>query len=330
MRSLQGKLPIDHTLIFEEDGDVLIEIENYKLLVSREKLCSVSVVFAAMLNGGFREGLKITLGDRQIHQILLPEDDIDLVLLLCKLLYKRLDLVEWAPNGTVLLDLTVLCEKYQCVTSLKAELENLASRSLNVYLKTDRVNLSALLLVSYIIDSTPLFGAISEYIFDLYRERALDETKRRAFYQLLQHFLIKLDFTAKFESKYKDLNQSVDRLLSDQFWGLRICSCGGHPNLKAKRAGSLMQQLFKARLMPTDIQNASITEIDRRIENLEDVYCNHFRYCRAPSRSLKNMLKEDMEKIKATGLGLCLNCVNSIKPSGQCQEHDISSEAPQT
>lgn len=321
---------MDHTLVFEEDGDVLVEIENYKLLVSREKLSSVSVVFAAMLNGGFRESVKITFGDRQTHQILLREDDIDLVLLLCKLIYKRLDLIEWALKGQVLLDLTVLCEKYQCVTSLKGELEHLARRSLNFYCRSDRVNLSTLLLVSYIIDSTPLFGTISEYIMDTFRERALEESRRRLFYQLLQHFLIKLDFAAKFELKYNDLNQRVDRLISNPFLALRMCSCGGHPNSKAKRAGSFMQQLFKAQLMPTDVQNVSISTIDRRIEILGDVYCHHFKFCGAPTESLKEMLKEDIGKIKATGLGLCLKCVNSIRPSGRCQEHEVGLGVSQT
>lgn len=313
---------MEHLLVFQQDGDVLIQIKNYKLLVSRQKLSSVSAVFAAMLNEHFREGGKIPFGDRQVHQVLLPEDDIDLVLLLCKIIYKRQDLIDGFPKGQCLLDLTVLCDKYQCVNSLQDELESMALHSLYFYGANDTQNLSTLLLVSYIIDSDEEFELISGYILSTFRARALEEKGRLSFYQLLHHPLVRVDFATKFELKYKELNQQIDRLLSDPFQGLRNCCCCGHPNTRAKRAGSFMEQLFKAKLMPTDIQRVSIREIKERVENLEEVHCHHFRYCAAPSKSLKEMLKEGVKDIQARGMGICLDCLksnNRTALTGRCR-----------
>ena len=119
----QGKLPMGHLLAFDEDGDVCIQIENYKILVSSEKLSSVSPVFAAMLNGGFREGMTTPMGDQHVHQVSLPDDDIDLVILFCKIPYDRQDTIETPPGGLCWLGLAEFCDKYQCVQALKTKLE---------------------------------------------------------------------------------------------------------------------------------------------------------------------------------------------------------------
>uniref|UniRef100_A0A093XN32 BTB domain-containing protein n=1 Tax=Talaromyces marneffei PM1 TaxID=1077442 RepID=A0A093XN32_TALMA len=323
MRPLQGKLPMDHLLVFQQDGDVLIKIENYSLRVSRQKLSSISAVFSATLNGRFREGKKTTLGDQLVHQVSLPEDDIDLVLLLCKILYNRQDLIEEVPHGRCLLELTVLCDKYQCVQSLKTELTQCIVHSLYFYSKYDTKNLCSLLLASYIIDCNEEFQTISEMILNIFRKNAWQEQERGSFYQLLNHPLIKADFANALESNYNDMNQKIDRLLSRPFQRLRNCCCGGHPNTRAKRAGSFMEQLFKAELMPTDIQKESIAEISKRVESLGQVSFCHFSYCRTSANSLREMLMQEMKNINDRGTGLCLDCLklnNRTGQAGRCRK----------
>lgn len=316
IRPLQGRLNMNHIIEFQQSGDVLILVENYSLLVSSEKLCAISAVFAAMLNGRFREGRKIFLGSLLVHQVSLPDEDIDSVLLLCKIIYKRDDLIEEVPNGHSLFRLAVLCDKYQCATALKTGLGNLTIGSLYLCNKNDTESFCTMLLVAYIMDCEVEFQAISGMILDSFRELALDEKGRLSFYHLLYHPLIRVSFHTAFESKFNDINQQIDRMFSDLFQKLRDCSCGGHPNTRAKRAGSFMEQLFKAELMPTDIPKVSITETKKRVEKLGEVPCHHFSYREAPSKSLKQMLTEEMQNIQAGGIGLCLDCVNLNNRSG--------------
>lgn len=322
MRPLHGKLQMDHTLLFQEDGDVIIEIENYKLLVSREKLSSVSVVFAAMFNGCFREGEKITFGDLQVHHVLLPDDDIDSVLLLCTIIYERDDLIEGVPNAQSMLSLAVLCDKYQCAGELTRELKELIFDSLFNSDQKDTGNLCVLLAVSYITNHAFEFFLISTKILDTFRQQALKEKERHSFYQSLHHPLIRVDFACAFETKFNDINQGIDRMFSKPFQRLRECCCGGHPNTRVKRAGSFMEQLFKVELMPKDISKVSFNKITTRVENLEEVPCHHFRSCNARSESLKKMVREEMHAIYARGIGICLDCVksnNRTALAGQCR-----------
>lgn len=83
-----------------------------------------------------------------------------------------------------------------------------------------------------------------------------------------------------------------------------------------------MTQLYEARLMPTDIRKVSLKDIKKRLNGLDEVPCHHFTYCKAPSKSLKEMLKGKMKAIEARGTGLCLDCVKSNKRTalaGECR-----------
>lgn len=202
---------MDHTIEFQEDGDVLIRTEKYCLMVSSKKLPAISIVFRTMLYGHFREGRKILLGNRSVHEVVLPDDDIDSVLLLCKIIYERDDLIEGVPNAQSLLSLAVLCDKYRCTTSLETGLRNLIIASLYNYNPKDTKYLCTMLVMSYIINCNFEFQNISGMILDTFREGALTQEKRDSVYLMLHHPLVKVDFTSAFETKYQDLNKRIDR-----------------------------------------------------------------------------------------------------------------------
>ncbi|KAF3391098.1 hypothetical protein DPV78_010944 [Talaromyces pinophilus] len=316
----QGKLPTGHLLAFEEDGDVCIQIENYKILVSSEKLSSGSPVFAAMLNGGFREGMKTPMGDQQVHQLSLPDDDIDLVILFCKVLYDRQDTIEKPPGGLCWLRLAEFCDKYQCVPALKTNLEGWMEKSI-YYRRSDNIqDHCSLLLAAYIFDSGDTFNKVSERILKIFRERGWKKNERLSWYLLMDHYLVDADLAKAFESKHKFFKKEIENIFTKPFEILKDCTCQNNPNVRARKAASLFERLFNADLMPEDIRKVSVRDIVQRVNNLQEVHCGHYKSCCVYSTKLKESLQQEMRWIEASGIGLCLNCLKRFQ-NGHCPSH---------
>lgn len=321
MRPVPPRQALDQVFMFQQDGDVLIQIGDYKLLVTSEGLSWASPVFAAMLGGAFREGIKTPFRGRQVHHVSLPDDDIDAVLLLCKIIYGRHDLIKSAPSGQTLLKFAVLCDKYQCAEALKPEVEPWMEKSYVYYGSIDRQEACTLLLASYIFDYPETFKTLSLRILRQFRWRGHKKKDRLTWYLMMQHPLVNADLAGEFEAKHKFLKKQIKLSFERPFSRLKKCTCQNNPNVRAKKAASFSEQLFNANLMPADIQWVFITDIIQRVDGLPNVACHHYKSCwfRA-GKSLKEILQEQMRWIESHGIGLCLDCIKRFQ-NGHCPSH---------
>jgi hypothetical protein len=309
--SISPRLQTDDILVFHPDGDVLIQIGKHKFLVSSEAFSFVSPVFDVMLRGGFREGTKALFGDRELHQVSLPEDNPDVVLLFCKILHNRENMIAKAPDGVCLLGLAVFCDKYQCTESLKPHLDKWIQKSLDTYGVHEKQNACTLLLASYINDSEPTFRGLSELILRYFREQGLKKNERLSWYLLMQHPLIDVNFASAFETKHKAINCGIDVIFEKPFKEMRSCTCQNNANVRAKKATSFYEQLFHGDLMSSDIRKVFITDIIQRVEKLPDGLCRHYNRCPLRTTSLKEILQRDVKWIETKGIGICLDCIKS-------------------
>ena len=104
------------TIEIDAAGDLWLEMDSRKLLVSSKILSLASPVFNAMLNSKFREGQNATSGPRTIT---LPDDDVDAMTVVCHALHHMTHRVPVHLISTKLNTLAILCDKYGCVQAMK-------------------------------------------------------------------------------------------------------------------------------------------------------------------------------------------------------------------
>lgn len=118
----------DNSNIIEIDpeGDVQLQLssgedenrETLVLIVTSKTLTLASPVFNKMLNSSFKEGIaKTTEGKVAIP---LPEDDSEAMTIICRALHNMNHLVPEQLSSTLLEEIAVLCNKYDCARALMA------------------------------------------------------------------------------------------------------------------------------------------------------------------------------------------------------------------
>lgn len=108
--------------IIDPKGDVILSVgATHNILVCSKFLTFHSKVFAAMFTGHFSEALKMSSNapssgaqPAQPTQVELPEDKPGAMLLLCHVLHGKV-LALKKPSSSLLLALTVLADKYDCI-----------------------------------------------------------------------------------------------------------------------------------------------------------------------------------------------------------------------
>lgn len=141
-------------IIFDKNGDVVLEVQGQSLQVSSNVLCLSSPVFAAMLQSSFKEGSQSgTLEDgRRI--ISLPDDDLNAVSLYCKVIHFH-D-VPLKPEPLILVALAMVCDKYSVFNAITGWA--------NVWLRhlltsdTSMEDLSSLMIFTYVLNLADAFS----------------------------------------------------------------------------------------------------------------------------------------------------------------------------
>jgi hypothetical protein len=114
----------DESLItIDADGDVILELVDkdgdVRLLVSPKVLRLVSPVFATMFKSRFKEGLdNARLSPEEPIVISLPEDDAEALTILCNVVHYLMEDVPRCLDPATLEKITILCDKYDCVSAV--------------------------------------------------------------------------------------------------------------------------------------------------------------------------------------------------------------------
>lgn len=102
-------------MIFQVGQEPQIE---RKLLVSSVQLSQVSSVFAAMFDGRFAEGQDLTPASPRV--VPLPEDDADVMAVVCKIVHHLSADISVTTTATELVNIAIMCHKYDCVEAVRA------------------------------------------------------------------------------------------------------------------------------------------------------------------------------------------------------------------
>ena len=179
----------EHKDVVEIDprGDLVLQVgteSSLLLRMSSSVLMRVSNVFQAMLEGKFVEA---TIKHDANDPLMLPEDDPHAMELMCKLLmYQMSDPTELDPAQ--LPRLTVICDKYQCLTSLRVwfymginDFEFfIPDPAFKKGVKTSFIEHDGLkyidaLAIAYLIDDRLNFRSISHEVFMTYTRQNIEQ-----------------------------------------------------------------------------------------------------------------------------------------------------------
>lgn len=154
----------DSKTIVDADGDVVLEPQECRLLVSSKVLSLASPVFTAMFKLHFKEDVRFNF----LEPIPLPEDGPNAFILFCNVLRYRSDQIPQNPDILCLENLAVICDKYHCTRPFAVYsnfwIQNLAGDA-------SATDLYKLLLVAYILDLPDSFSMISWRILRIQGDR---------------------------------------------------------------------------------------------------------------------------------------------------------------
>ncbi|KAF7945757.1 uncharacterized protein EAE97_004795 [Botrytis byssoidea] len=95
-----------------ETQNELTQLFRSGILVSSKHMSFASPVFKAMLTGEFREAVE--LREKGGTKIPLPDDDVDAMITLVKVIHGRLKSISKCTNLILLTKIAILVDKYQC------------------------------------------------------------------------------------------------------------------------------------------------------------------------------------------------------------------------
>jgi hypothetical protein len=139
--------------IIDKNGDVLLQLSGkdgglaLNLLVSSRTLSLASSVFGAMFNGHFAEGQDLSSASPRV--VPLPDDDPRLMEILCNIFHLRMSKVPEDLDPKSMADLTVLCDKYDCLEGVRFNAKAWTSQRI---LHREDIELEKLLFVTYVFD----------------------------------------------------------------------------------------------------------------------------------------------------------------------------------
>lgn len=104
-----------------KDGDIVLVVgeDQERLRVYSVVMTIVSQPFRALLGPHFKEGQQSSTPGTQLKEILLPEDNAVAMKVMCMVLHHQGETVGEYLSPTVLLEVAILADKYDCVSAVR-------------------------------------------------------------------------------------------------------------------------------------------------------------------------------------------------------------------
>ena len=141
------------------NGDLYLETETQRLLVSSVVLSVASPVFSAMLNSSFKEGSgNPDNAGLAIRTVPIPEDHPEAIKVVCQILHHCTEDISEAIWTDFFLKIAIVCHKYDCVKPLKPWITVWMPA---IRICDDEEELNQSLYAAYILDLSDTFSEMS-------------------------------------------------------------------------------------------------------------------------------------------------------------------------
>jgi hypothetical protein len=150
-------------VIIDAAGDVLLELPDgargkARLRVSSKALSLASPVLDRMFQSRFREGLATARLSPEMPVVTLPEDDVEVMAVLCNVVHHRMEDVPRCLSVACLEKMAMAADKYDCVTALTHSSIVWLQAGLEAYVPKDWIKL---VHAAYILDIPTAFARTS-------------------------------------------------------------------------------------------------------------------------------------------------------------------------
>ncbi|KAL8826155.1 MAG: hypothetical protein Q9191_003979 [Dirinaria sp. TL-2023a] len=309
----------------DPDGDVQLQLslgeddnrEFLVLKVASKTLTLASPVFNKMLNSSFKEGIaKTTKGSVAIP---LPEDDSEAMTIICRALHNMNDLVPEQLSTTLLEEIAVLCNKYDCARALMAHGNVWIRNGLDS--SPSSLDLDKLLFAACVLDIPAAFAKVG-WEFVLARgERIID--LQVGLPALFPHQILR-----ELDNMKDELHQKLINALETP---LKAFMTPGQCPASQRVVLQYLQNLHRSSLWPIGplSRKASLSVILTRIEGLAEPNiqtCEIGSWCMVCQHNDTPKFKEGILKTRQEILNarprLCLDCLKSEKQTlreGKCR-----------
>lgn len=148
------------TLKIDQEGDIYLDLDGYRLLVSAKALSLASTVFKSMFDPRFAEGTRISQANPGC--VLLPEDNAEAMIALCYILHHRSQNVSETLSLALFEKLAIVADKYNSVSSLTQWSANVLTKTLRT---TPRgIDQGRLVFPAFVFDIPSAFMKITKHM----------------------------------------------------------------------------------------------------------------------------------------------------------------------
>ncbi|KAF2135471.1 uncharacterized protein K452DRAFT_239296 [Aplosporella prunicola CBS 121167] len=303
------------TVIIDPHGDLILQVEDECISVSSKVLSLVSPVFEAMMKPNFKEGIELQTVKSTQSTISLHEDDIEALIIFCKVIHHRAHEIPQVPSPSCLEKLAYICDKYQCTGSMRAYGTLWLQRNFQEIPSED---LNRLLLFAYVLDLSKSFSVISAEV--LSRQKGPFDTLPA----LSNHQLVRHDLLEPFNVEKLRLSLTLHRAIMQPISNLVGIDC----EKTMSTIGRYQCSLKKNGVYPYDdnFEKQSFRNIADKVSSISEIYidsCTSWKcQCQELKRSgLSVRLRQEIQRWKMSRQGVCLDCVKTARRSiveGKC------------
>jgi hypothetical protein len=315
--------------------DVILEVSGNEgrldLCVSSEALSLASPVFSTMFSSGFKEGIQQNK-EREHLRVPLPEDNGDVMLIICLICHHRGDELRDEYEARKVLDLAYASEKYSFTDALRPWSSIWLNASLGEHPQDDR---SRLLGAACMFDNWKEFSRISFDIICHHTGPILQypspaavclpgSAKGKYTYQLC---IAAADFwIAYLEIRRLDIVirvvEVLERAVSELFSAKAISTSGSHSG------SAWVRQLEEYQLWPigTRVRYDSVSALLDRMKRFREPWSalesGNAQTYREPYYNVRVKLSDLREELLSNRMGICLDCTQTNGESavrGECR-----------
>ncbi|KAF2811893.1 uncharacterized protein BDZ99DRAFT_282566 [Mytilinidion resinicola] len=299
-------------VVLDKRGDVIFELGGIgqpltRLRVSSKVLTLASPVFDAMFNHGFAEGQNLSSASPRV--VFLREDHSESMTILCQICHIRNQDVPKTLTVDLLAELTILCDKYDCVSAIQPWSVLWARELLP---RTREPGSEKLLFIAYRLELPMIFFQLTETLVKDRESKVNFEIACAGQDSLPTRIVDDIE-----ENRAERRQRLVNAIIN-----------GITPILKGSKATShhcvreLVSEYFfslaKVDLWPLleGVSRYSSSEIFQKLDSLtatnedncECDYSSNSCFAVSQSASLVHTLKEEIKAIEMSYTGICLDC----------------------